>query len=112
MSASTTVVSCAEIWSDSTIRLAMTLRIRDIFSVLPRSSEATGAARADGGAPSVGCSDAGGWGSGAGGWGSGAGGWGSGAGGWGSGAGGWGSGAGGWGSGAGGWGSGAGGWGS
>ncbi|MBV9141461.1 MAG: DUF397 domain-containing protein [Pseudonocardiales bacterium] len=31
MSASTTVVSCAEIWSDSTIRLAMMLRIWDIF---------------------------------------------------------------------------------
>ena len=37
-STSTTVVSCAETCSDSTIRWAMTLRSRDIFSVVPRSA--------------------------------------------------------------------------
>src|SRR5690349_21778797 len=35
-STSTVAVSCAETWSDSTIRLAMVLRSRDIFSVVPR----------------------------------------------------------------------------
>src|SRR4051794_14245975 len=38
-SASTTVVSWALISSDSTIRLAMTVRSRDIFSVRPRRAE-------------------------------------------------------------------------
>src|SRR5690348_6923187 len=38
-SASTTVVSCALVCSDSVIRLAMTPRSRDIFSVRPRSGD-------------------------------------------------------------------------
>jgi hypothetical protein len=38
MSTSTTVVSCAEIFSESTIRSAMTRRSRESFSVLPRSA--------------------------------------------------------------------------
>src|SRR3954468_15820611 len=46
-SASTTVVSCALISSDSTIRLAMTVRSRDIFSVRPRRAE-SGVAAGDG----------------------------------------------------------------
>src|SRR5919199_2886420 len=60
-SASTTVVSWALISRDSTIRLAMTVRSRDIFSVRPRSElsaeaagdgvrDAAGAAGADGAA--------------------------------------------------------------
>ena len=44
-SASTTVVSCAEICSDSTIRLAMTWRGRDIRWVVPRSADAATAGR-------------------------------------------------------------------
>ena len=39
-STSTTLVSCAETWSDSTMRSAMTLRSRDIGSVRPRSGAA------------------------------------------------------------------------
>ena len=46
-STSTTEVSWAEVSSDSRMRLAMTLRRRDIFSVVPRSGEtSTGAALA------------------------------------------------------------------
>ena len=44
-SASTTVVSCAETCSDSTIRLAMTWRGLDIRWVVPRSAEAATAGR-------------------------------------------------------------------
>ena len=40
-STSTTVVSCAEVCSDSTIRLAMTWRGRDIRLVVPRSADGT-----------------------------------------------------------------------
>ena len=43
-SASTTVVSCAEVCSDSTIRCAITWRGRDIFWVVPRSEDGTTAA--------------------------------------------------------------------
>ena len=46
-SASTTVVSCALTCRDSTIRLAMTARRRDIFSVRPRT-EVSGLAAGDG----------------------------------------------------------------
>ena len=53
-STSMTVVNCAEVCSDSTMRSAMTLRSRDIFSVRPRSADgaaaAVAAAGADGGA--------------------------------------------------------------
>ncbi len=41
-STSTTVVSWAAVCSDSTIRVAITLRSRDIFSVLPRSGLGAG----------------------------------------------------------------------
>src|SRR5215217_2996809 len=52
-SASTTVVSWALISRDSTIRFAMTVRSRDIFSVRPRS-ELSGVAAGDGvGGPDV-----------------------------------------------------------
>ena len=44
-STSTTVVSCADARSDSTIRWAITLRRRVIGSVLPRSGEGAGAPR-------------------------------------------------------------------
>ena len=44
-SASTTVVSWAEVCSDSTIRCAMTCRARDIRSVVPRRLEGTMAGR-------------------------------------------------------------------
>ena len=43
-STSTTVVSWAETCSDSTMRCAMTLRSRDIFSRVPRLSETAAAA--------------------------------------------------------------------
>jgi hypothetical protein len=43
MSTSTTVVNCAEIFSESTMRSAMTRRRRESFSVLPRSAGAIGA---------------------------------------------------------------------
>src|ERR1700744_6204622 len=54
-SASTTVVSWAEVWSDSTIRWAMTWRGRDIRWVVPRSADGTTAGRdgADGWAPAA-----------------------------------------------------------
>jgi hypothetical protein len=39
-STSTTVVSWADTCRDSTMRVAMTLRSRDIFSLVPRSGEA------------------------------------------------------------------------
>src|ERR1700733_14408844 len=48
-SASTTVVSCAETCSDSTIRLAMTWRGLDIRWVVPRSADAATAGRLGGG---------------------------------------------------------------
>src|SRR3984885_2578737 len=44
-SASTTVVSWAEVCSDSTMRCAMTWRDRDSFSVLPRRLDGTIAGR-------------------------------------------------------------------
>src|ERR1700760_594761 len=50
-SASTTVVSCADTRSDSTIRWAMTWRGRDIRWVVPRLEDGTTAGRAAGGAP-------------------------------------------------------------
>ncbi|CAB4881781.1 unannotated protein [freshwater metagenome] len=43
-STSITVVSCAEVWSDSTMRSAMTLRRRGIFSVRPRRGETSAGA--------------------------------------------------------------------
>ena len=53
-STSTVAVSCAETCSDSTIRLAMVLRSRDIFSDVPRSelgaADAAGALAAAAGA--------------------------------------------------------------
>ena len=66
-STSTTWVSCAEPCSDSTIRVAMILRSRDIFTVVPRNGdgadpdavpEAAGAAAAGAaaaGAAAAGC---------------------------------------------------------
>src|SRR6185312_6969625 len=50
-SASTTVVSCALVCSDSVIRLAMTPRSRDIFSVRPRSGDGSTRGGASAGAP-------------------------------------------------------------
>jgi len=48
-STSTVAVSCADTWSDSTIRRAMVARSRDIFSVVPRNAvaSAVGAASAE-----------------------------------------------------------------
>src|SRR5246127_4638014 len=72
-STSTTVVSCAEVCSDSIIRLAMTCRGRDIRCVVPRSADGTisgrgaaGAVGAGAGACAAGAA-AGGWGGGGGG---------------------------------------------
>ena len=64
-STSTTVVSWADTWSDSTIRRAMVLRSRDIFSVVPRL-DADGEAAAAAGAAAVGACAAGAAGSGSG----------------------------------------------
>ncbi len=49
-SASTTVVSCAEVCSDSTIRRAISCLARDMGSVVPRSAEGS-TWRRDGAAP-------------------------------------------------------------
>ena len=59
-STSTTVVSCAETCSDSTMRRAIVLRRRDIFSVVPRLESSLGAAAAAAaGAPAAGACGAG-----------------------------------------------------
>jgi len=49
-STSTTVVSCAEVCSDATMRVAMVRRSRDIFSVVPRRGLGTAAVDAAAGA--------------------------------------------------------------
>src|ERR1700760_5000122 len=80
-SASTTVVSWAEVCSDSTMRLAMTWRGRDIRSVVPRSEDGTMAGRdgaadgADGWAAAGAPAGAAGWAGAAGAAGAGAAGW-------------------------------------
>src|SRR6478609_1693752 len=65
-STSTTVVSCAETWSDSTMRAAITLRSRLIFSRVPRfgetapeAADALAAGAAGAAAAGAGCSGAG-----------------------------------------------------
>ena len=65
-STSTTVVSCADTCSDSTIRDAITLRSRDIFSVVPRCGATDGFAAGADAAGALGADAAGACGSGSG----------------------------------------------